>query len=354
MRLVRHDRGIPLIRAGALSSPLAFLRRIGAPIDGLIERARLRPDELEDPNALVPLVFANRLIDSAARASGIPDFGLLVTRDVDPVTSEYGSLLGRSTTLGGALDASIRLRSSWNTGAKVWLTRVGDDVELHHRFAAARDETWSQMLAATLMLHLNIFRSATGDRWRPRYVRLPMAASRMFQEDPILAQARIDFGARCSTIRFPASMLALPLANPAARLPETGAVRRLEAPPRDFVSSVRPVIASLIGTGHPNIKFVAEAADMNVRTFQRRLADNGLVYAKLVSEIRLAEASRLLVESDRKVTDIALDLGYSDPAHFTRAFRGWTGSSPLGFRRTYRRPEAGLVSSAASALSRSA
>ena len=256
--------------------------------------------------------------------------------------------------LGEALDASIRLRSSWNTGARVWLTRVGADVELHHRFVAARDETWGQMVSATLMLHLNILRSATADRWRPRYVRLPVAPSRMFQEDPILAQARIDFGARYSTIRFPASMLALPLANPAARIPNTGAVRRLEVPPRDFVSSVRPVVASLIGTGHTNIKLVAEAADMTVRTFQRRLADNGLIYAKLVAEIRLAEASRLLVASDRKITDIALDLGYSDPAHFTRAFRAWTGSSPLGFRRAYGRPGSGLVSPAPSVLSRSA
>jgi len=113
------------------------------------------------------------------------------------------------------------------------------------------------------------------------------------------------------------------------------------------------VVGSLVGIGHPNIEYVADAADMNVRTLQRRLADSGLTYAKVVSEIRLAEASRLLVESDRKVTDIALDLGYSDPAHFTRAFRGWTGSSPVGFRRTYRRPPAGFVSPAAISLSSS-
>jgi len=36
------------MRAGALASALAFLRRYGVRVDGLIECARLRPEELED------------------------------------------------------------------------------------------------------------------------------------------------------------------------------------------------------------------------------------------------------------------------------------------------------------------
>jgi len=36
---------------------------------------------------------------------------------------------------------------------------------------------------------------------------------------------------------------------------------------------------------------------------------------------RFATAAALLEETDTKILDIALDLGYSDHAHFTRAFR---------------------------------
>jgi len=35
--------------------------------------------------------------------------------------------------------------------------------------------------------------------------------------------------------------------------------------------------------------------------------------------------------------DIALALGFSDSANFRHAFRKWSGSSPSGYRRKFRR-----------------
>jgi AraC-like DNA-binding protein len=36
------------------------------------------------------------------------------------------------------------------------------------------------------------------------------------------------------------------------------------------------------------------------------------------------------------VTDIALSLGFSDPTAFSRAFRRWTGVSPIQYRESAR------------------
>jgi AraC-like DNA-binding protein len=53
----------------------------------------------------------------------------------------------------------------------------------------------------------------------------------------------------------------------------------------------------------------------------------------LARETSFSEAQRMLGDPDRRVIDVALDLGYSDHAHFTRAFERWTGIPPREFRR---------------------
>lgn len=49
-------------------------------------------------------------------------------------------------------------------------------------------------------------------------------------------------------------------------------------------------------------------------------------------DLRIAEAQRLLQETDRPIIEIGLALGYTSPSHFAQAFRRVTGMSPSVFR----------------------
>jgi AraC-like DNA-binding protein len=95
---------------------------------------------------------------------------------------------------------------------------------------------------------------------------------------------------------------------------------------------VRQVVAGLLGRQSPGIHLVADTMLTSPRTLQRRLQSAGLTYGHLVAEARRASAERLLAEPERTIADVARMLGYSDPAHFTRAFQRWTGRSPRAFR----------------------
>ena len=53
----------------------------------------------------------------------------------------------------------------------------------------------------------------------------------------------------------------------------------------------------------------------------------------ILSDRKLYEARRRLVESREQVKDIAESLGFASAAYFTRAFRSETGMSPTEFRR---------------------
>ena len=52
--------------------------------------------------------------------------------------------------------------------------------------------------------------------------------------------------------------------------------------------------------------------------------------------VRCEHASRLLQDTDCRIIDVAFSSGYTDPAHFSRAFRRMTGVTPRQFREQSR------------------
>jgi AraC-like DNA-binding protein len=104
-------------------------------------------------------------------------------------------------------------------------------------------------------------------------------------------------------------------------------------PAQDFAGSIRQVAGTLLREGTPQIETVAEIAGMPVRSLQRRLRAEGHSYSELVEQARYLAARDLLRDAGIKITEIALDVGYSDAAHFNRAFRRWAGTTPREFRR---------------------
>ncbi len=63
-------------------------------------------------------------------------------------------------------------------------------------------------------------------------------------------------------------------------------------------------------------------------------AEVGLPVHQYLQRARLARALDLLLETERELTDIALDLGFSSHSHFTAVFRRMIGLSPSAFRRS--------------------
>src|SRR5262249_40378271 len=100
-----------------------------------------------------------------------------------------------------------------------------------------------------------------------------------------------------------------------------------------FVASVREAIVILLRATRLDVGTIAEALGVGARTLQRRLGRAGLDFTRLVTDVRFENAVRLLGNPRMKLAEIALEVGYSDQAHFSRAFRQWTGVPPREFRR---------------------
>jgi AraC family transcriptional regulator, transcriptional activator of pobA len=86
-----------------------------------------------------------------------------------------------------------------------------------------------------------------------------------------------------------------------------------------------------------SLRDVARAVSLSrchLTTVVRR--KTGRTVQEWISERRMAEARRLLVETDLSVEEVGRRVGYGDPGYFVRIFRRAHGSTPLAWRRADR------------------
>ncbi len=105
----------------------------------------------------------------------------------------------------------------------------------------------------------------------------------------------------------------------------------------------RPVLAEVFGFiedhyAEPiSLKDAARAANLSsgyLTTLVRR--QTGRTVLEWIQERRMAEARRLLVETDESVERIGARVGYDDPAYFARRFRSAHKTTPASWRNANR------------------
>jgi AraC-like DNA-binding protein len=149
-----------------------------------------------------------------------------------------------------------------------------------------------------------------------------------------LPRARFSMGA--NQLRFPLEYLDLPLYaadSVTAQLVTQQCERELTllGYSGDLPGRVRALLVAGKG-GYPGLEAVAAQLHQSSRTLKRRLQAHGFSYQALLDEARKRDSIRLLDDFTLSVEQVAVRIGYSDPANFTRAFRKWTGAAPSVYR----------------------
>lgn len=326
---------IPLIRASAVLSFVKFLNRIGAPTERYLKQAHLPISILDNSENLVPLTQSLAFGELVARREGIENLGIIVAQK-SPLSQfgNFGALVCQSLTLYEMLCKIVKLRSTLNSGAKVWLTEDSNYLWVNHQFTIPHHIQAEQGQGFTVTMYLNAICLAAGSNWQPDRVHLQNSKNKSLLGLDCLSNTQIYFNQPHNAIRLSKDLLSKPLNHfkDFSLSGNTEEMLKLTAPGDNFSDSLRQLILLLLPENYPNIAIAAEAAGISIRTFQRRLHDNNLNYSQLVEQVRFDQAVNLLKDSSNKLIDIAFDLGYSDAANFTRAFKRWTGVSPRQFR----------------------
>ncbi len=329
------ERPIVIARVGAIAPFVTFLGKIGSPCERLLETARLAPDLLTDPGALFPLRQGLRFIDAAAQSQGIQDLGLIVgqrTQVVDLLP--LGGLLSPHQTLAEAIALLVRNIRYFNSGQDLSLECRDHLAFFRHCLPSTPDRHAGIF---SLMLMIDVIRLAGGPHWHPDAVYLPQSEADRAHAYEAALSVPCRRGKDCWTVVFDEAMLEerLLYCRPGAHsTDEIVAELQCCAPAGEFHSSLRQLIASMLPLGSPALGAVANVGGLSPRTLQRRLSVAGWTYSDVVEDVRREAAMRLLRKRDVKIVNVAYDLGYTDAANFTRAFRRWTGMSPRVFQTT--------------------
>jgi AraC-like DNA-binding protein len=148
---------------------------------------------------------------------------------------------------------------------------------------------------------------------------------------PIVERMRFDRPAH--RLVFPSSLLAMKLRDAdtvATRLAIEQCEREL-ATTSDGELGAR-IRAALEHDAAMKLPEVAKAMHLSTRTLKRRLAARATTFSKIRDDLRRQRALLLVDNRALSIGEVATKLGYTELPNFTRAFRKWTGATPLAYR----------------------
>lgn len=330
---------LPLTRASGMAPLLVFLESLGAPTAQLLQQARIPPALMEEREALVPLHLVHRFAEVASGWSGIDNIGVMVGQDTCAYDlGAFGELLKRAVTAYDYLQTGARLIGAVTSGERFWMTREGNQVRFHHFQPGHPGAGRCQSDLYALVVTIGMLRSFFGPGWKPREVRLLATDAGLVGDGAVFGDTRVHLNQSHSsfTMAFASLGQAIP-GELRKRSGQLGGVTDIEPLlPSGFLDSVESLIGSLLLARRLDINVVAEAAGTSTRSLQRRLQGFGLSYSAIVEQTRTRMATDWLSETGMPISEIAALLGYSDPAHFSRAFGRKSGISPQQYRRQYR------------------
>lgn len=324
---------IPLTRSQFLLPFVGILNEMGAPTELLLEKVRLPPSFETKSDLYIPVLPAIQFIESAQHSQGIRDFGFLASQRLhfSHLREKTRALIAHSPTLLIALRHACKEASKEDTILNMWIEHDIDHIRVCSKLTIAKELQHlehAQWLQNIFLVY--IVRQFTGANWTPPTIAFeahytPDEITRSYWPD-----VRFLSGQHAAWINIPISDLGVP--NRSAELYLTPNERENGPSGFDIVEILKLMLPSYLDGGVPTLAEVAEMAGVSTRTFQRKLSDVDFSYSDILDSVRFERSSSLLRDTNSKIIDIAFASGYSDPAHFTRAFRRIAGVTPRQYR----------------------
>jgi AraC-like DNA-binding protein len=334
----------PTIAAGYPKAFLDFAVARGAGRRLLVERSRIRPDDLTEQDNRVPLSNYVALIEAGVELCDEPALALLFG---EAVRLQEISVVG---LIGEAAETTEDARRQLNRYARLMLDE--DDLRVTEHLELVRNEgkVWLKLSSPLYVENPRLTESSfarciCGARElfgaTHNFASWPYPKAIHFTHEEPGYRAEYDrvfgvplvFGSHMNALLMDEEFLSI-------RLPRTNRYvfgvlsAHAEALLKSLESSksirghVESLLMPILHTGEASVDMIAGKLGLSRQTLFRKLKAEGVTFEKVLDELRHKLALHYLTGKKVSVNETAYLVGFSDPAAFSRAFKRWTGYCP--------------------------
>ncbi|MBS1544440.1 MAG: AraC family transcriptional regulator ligand-binding domain-containing protein [Bacteroidetes bacterium] len=311
----------------------------GADPGELCQRSGIRLDDLNDSEARLEFESAARVWDYAVDLTGNKLLGLLLGERSTPlILGMIGHLMQSSPSLLEAFKAVSKFGEVATDMFRYDMKVAGTRCMLEYQPAAiwtklypesARHAT-EQAMSGTL----HVFQLLGGKNIYPLKAEFSHQRKQPLQEYERVFGCPLTFGTKANQLLFEKHQLDQKVLSH-----DRSIYLRFERILQDLQSSMRKekklpelveqIILSEFKGQTPPIAVMASRLNMTVRSFQRKLSEEGVVYRDFSFRIRMTIADKLLKNDQQSIRHVARVLGYSEASAFTRARKSWKSAKGL-------------------------
>jgi AraC-like DNA-binding protein len=320
-------------------------------LDVVLTEADFPGQHVEDREGYISGVDTGRLLEAMARLARNRDFAFRAASVLSMSDlGDFVHVLQGAATVGELIDRYVEHLHLFETVSRSWVEYSREGalwcLELRNPEAPGAD-----ILEEFLFLvQLSILRSVLSGDWIPRKLLFKRQGPLPAEFGRHLVAAAMP-GAGRHGIMLDREVLAQPLAS-SRRFSQTQLdswSRRLaaNAPAQNVLEALAQALRHALSSQRYSLHQMAQRMNVSARSLQRFLADQDLTYSEVVEGVRRDLAMEMLGQEDLSITEIALELGYTDSANFSRAFKRFTGETPRSYRKAveglaaFPRPSAG-------------
>lgn len=315
--------------------------RLGVPRAQLLTRTQVTEQDLEDPDARVPVSRCYAVLEEAVSLSSDPLLHLRMTRDFEFESFDAVACLAMScSTLRASLRAMLRYQRLWSEGEGYHFTESdgwGRIVYTPWGPARVGQHLMAEVVAVDLAVNAAFMTGGAFDGPRVLLRHATQRGTKSAQRE-LFGGIAVERGRPRDEVWIRTRDLDRRMAPEGREAVYRFFERYLDEKVRAMPESLSARVSQLLMRDvakYDRLEVTAKALHMSPRTLQRKLAEHGTTLRTLADESRRARALAL-IETGHSIAEIAWLLGFAEPSVFHRVFRRWTGTTPELYRRELR------------------